>query len=78
MRILLVEDDTLLGNGVCAGLRRENNAITNKYVDYTACYCRSVSSSDAAVERTGMADIFSLQYLHFLHPCRSYLQRDLQ
>ena len=27
MRILLVEDDTLLGNGVCAGLRREDNAI---------------------------------------------------
>lgn len=27
MRILLVEDDTLLGNGVCAGLRRHDNAI---------------------------------------------------
>lgn len=27
MRILLVEDDTLLGNGVCAGLRRDDNAI---------------------------------------------------
>ncbi len=27
MRILLVEDDTLLGDGVCAGLRRENNAV---------------------------------------------------
>ena len=27
MRILLVEDDTLLGNGVCAGLRHEDNAI---------------------------------------------------
>ncbi len=27
MRILLVEDDTLLGDGVCAGLRREENAV---------------------------------------------------
>lgn len=27
MRILLVEDDRLLGDGVCAGLRRENNSI---------------------------------------------------
>lgn len=27
MRILLVEDDNLLGNGVCAGLRREDNAV---------------------------------------------------
>jgi DNA-binding response OmpR family regulator len=27
VRILLVEDDTLLGNGVCAGLRRDDNAI---------------------------------------------------
>ncbi len=27
MRILLVEDDTLLGNGLCAGLKREDNAI---------------------------------------------------
>ncbi len=27
MRILLVEDDTLLGDGVCAGLRREDNAV---------------------------------------------------
>ncbi len=27
MRILLVEDDILLGDGVCAGLRRENNSV---------------------------------------------------
>jgi len=27
VRILLVEDDTLLGDGVCAGLRREDNAV---------------------------------------------------
>ena len=27
MRILLVEDDSLLGNGVCEGLRREENAV---------------------------------------------------
>lgn len=27
MRILLVEDDALLGDGVCAGLRRENNSV---------------------------------------------------
>ena len=27
MRILLVEDDTLLGNGVTAGLRREDNSV---------------------------------------------------
>jgi len=27
VRILLVEDDTLLGNGVCAGLRRDDNAV---------------------------------------------------
>ena len=54
MRILLFEDDTLLGDGVCADLRRENNTITNKYVDYATCCCRSVSSRDAAVELTGM------------------------
>ncbi len=27
MRILLVEDDSLLGDGVCSGLRRENNSV---------------------------------------------------
>lgn len=27
MRILLVEDDNLLGDGVCSGLRRENNSV---------------------------------------------------
>ena len=27
MRILLVEDDPLLGDGLCAGLRRENNSV---------------------------------------------------
>ena len=27
MRLLLVEDDDLLGNGICAGLRREENAV---------------------------------------------------
>ena len=27
MRILLVEDDALLGDGVCAGLRREDNSV---------------------------------------------------
>lgn len=27
MRILLVEDDTLLGDGVCSGLRREDNSV---------------------------------------------------
>jgi two-component system response regulator QseB len=27
MRILLVEDDTLLGGGVCAGLRRDDNSV---------------------------------------------------
>jgi DNA-binding response OmpR family regulator len=27
VRILLVEDDSLLGDGVCAGLRRENNSV---------------------------------------------------
>lgn len=27
MRILLVEDDALLGDGVCAGLRRDNNSV---------------------------------------------------
>jgi len=27
LRILLVEDDTLLGDGVCAGLRREDNSV---------------------------------------------------
>ena len=26
----------------------------NKYVDYKTCYCRSVSSRDAAAELTGM------------------------
>ena len=28
--------------------------ITNKYVDYATCYCRSVSSRDAAIELTRM------------------------
>lgn len=27
MRLLLVEDDALLGDGVCSGLRRENNSV---------------------------------------------------
>ena len=63
MRILLVEDDVLLGDGVCAGLRRENNSVDWVKNGETALTAISETQYDCVVLDIGLPKISGLEVL---------------
>lgn len=63
MRILLVEDDTLLGDGVCAGLRREDNAVDWVKNGETALTAITETRYDCIILDIGLPRISGLDVL---------------
>ena len=63
MRILLVEDDALLGDGVCAGLRRENNSVDWVKNGETALTAIAETQYDCVILDIGLPKISGLDVL---------------
>lgn len=63
MRILLVEDDNLLGSGVCAGLRRENNVIDWVKNGETALSATLETQYDCMILDIGLPKMSGLEVL---------------
>lgn len=63
MRILLVEDDPLLGEGVCAGLRREENAIDWIKNGETALSALKETQYDCVILDIGLPKMSGLEVL---------------
>ena len=63
MRILLVEDDALLGDGVCAGLRRENNSVDWVKNGETALIAIAETQYDCIILDLGLPRISGLDVL---------------
>ena len=63
MKILLVEDDTLLGNGVCAGLRREDNTVDWVKDGETALTAIADTRYDCVILDIGLPGISGLEAL---------------
>ena len=63
MRILLVEDDALLGDGVCAGLRRENNSVDWVKNGETALTAIAETQYDCIILDLGLPKISGLDVL---------------
>ena len=63
MRILLVEDDNLLGDGVCAGLRREENAVDWVKNGETALSAMVETQYDCVVLDIGLPKMSGLDVL---------------
>jgi len=63
VRILLVEDDTLLGDGVCAGLRREDNAVDWVKNGETALAAINETRYDCIILDIGLPRISGLDVL---------------
>lgn len=63
MRILLVEDDNLLGDGVCAGLRREENAVDWVKNGETALSAMAETQYDCVVLDIGLPRMSGLDVL---------------
>jgi len=63
VRILLVEDDTLLGDGVCAGLRREDNAVDWVKNGETALTAITETRYDCIILDIGLPGISGLDVL---------------
>lgn len=63
MRILLVEDDALLGDGVCAGLRRENNCVDWVKNGETALTAIAETQYDCVILDLGLPKISGLDVL---------------
>ncbi len=64
MKILLVEDDALLGDGVWAGLRREDNAVDWVKNGETALSAISETQYDCIILDIGLPRISGLEVLH--------------
>ncbi len=64
MRILLVEDDSLLGDGVCAGLRRENNSVDWVKNGETALSATAETQYDCIILDIGLPKMSGLDVLH--------------
>ena len=64
MRILLVEDDSLLGDGVCAGLRRENNSVDWVKNGETALSATAETQYDCIILDIGLPKISGLDVLN--------------
>lgn len=63
MRILLVEDDALLGDGVCAGLRREDNSVDWVKNGETALSAMSETKYDCIILDIGLPKMSGLDVL---------------
>jgi two-component system response regulator QseB len=63
VRILLVEDDNLLGDGVCAGLRREENAVDWVKNGETALSAIAETQYDCVVLDIGLPKMSGLDVL---------------
>ena len=63
MRILLVEDDALLGDGVCAGLRREDNSVDWVKNGETALTAVKQTEYDCMILDIGLPKISGLDVL---------------
>lgn len=66
MRILLVEDDALLGDGVCAGLRRENNSVDWVKNGETALTAIAETQYDCVILDIGLPKISGLDVLNHM------------
>ena len=66
MRILLVEDDALLGDGVCAGLRRENNSVDWVKNGETALTAIAETQYDCVILDIGLPKMSGLDVLQQL------------
>jgi len=64
VRILLVEDDSLLGDGVCAGLRREDNSVDCVKNGETALSAIAETQYDCIILDIGLPKISGLDVLH--------------
>lgn len=63
MRILLVEDDALLGDGVCAGLRRDDNSVDWVKNGETALTAIAQTQYDCVILDIGLPKISGLDVL---------------
>ncbi len=66
MRILLVEDDPLLGDGVCAGLRRDNNSVDWVKNGETALSAIAGTAYDCVILDIGLPKMSGLDVLRQL------------
>lgn len=63
MRILLVEDDPLLGEGICSGLRRDNHVVDWTKTGEQALIATKNSSHDVVILDIGLPGISGLEVL---------------
>jgi len=66
VRILLVEDDTLLGDGVCAGLRREDNSVDWVKNGETALAAVAETQYDSIILDIGLPKMNGLEVLRHM------------
>lgn len=66
MRILLIEDDALLGDGLCAGLRREENSVDWVKNGETALSAVAETQYDCLILDIGLPKMSGLQVLRLL------------
>ncbi|MCK5396073.1 MAG: response regulator transcription factor [Gammaproteobacteria bacterium] len=64
MRILLVEDDALLGDGICAGLRREDNSVDWVKNGESALNAMLETQYDCVILDIGLPKMSGLDVLH--------------
>jgi two-component system response regulator QseB len=66
VRILLVEDDALLGDGVCAGLRREDNSVDWVKNGETALSAMTETLYDCVILDIGLPRMSGLEVLQYM------------
>lgn len=64
MRILLVEDDSLLGDGICEGLRRKNNSVDWVKNGETGLSAITETQYDCIILDIGLPKMSGLDVLH--------------